>query len=70
MNSQDIFDARQRLYEAMEDFDNVELDAYEHDEQLMDAVVSFNEREGTVYDKYKELIRYKSWQRERNQPDY
>jgi len=63
-------DLKERLYLHMEDWDNAELYDSERDEQLMEAVQTFNEREAMAYDKYRELRNYKSWQRERNQPDY
>lgn len=53
--------SKEKLYEAMEDWDNSELDDYERDEQLMDQVQTFNERNGTNYDKRKELSAYKRW---------
>ena len=49
------------LYEFMEDFDNAELDDYERDEQLRNAVVDYNEEYGTAYKPAKALLNYKSY---------
>jgi hypothetical protein len=47
------------LYEFMEDFDNSELSDYERDEQLMEAVKEYNEKNNTSYNPEKSLIAYK-----------
>jgi len=47
------------VFEFMEDFDNAELNDYDRDEQIRDAVIQYNEENGTSYDPDKTLSAYK-----------
>lgn len=52
------------LYEFMEDFDNWELSTPKRQEQLMDAVLTYNEENGTDHNP---LAAYFSYERQRKQ---
>jgi hypothetical protein len=54
------------LNEWLEDFDNAELSEYERTEQLREAVIEFNEKNGTSYDPDKSVARYQAWQSRRH----
>lgn len=47
----------------MEDFDNAELSDYEWEEQLQDAVKTFNTQKGTSHHPAKSLNIYRDWKR-------
>ncbi len=46
------------IWEQCEDFDNSELPADQHQEQIEDSIRSYNEEHGTNYDPYKTYIQY------------
>lgn len=54
------------LFEYMEDFDNWDLSTSERKEQLMDAVLDYNEEYGTNHNP---LSAYFNYERERKKQD-
>ena len=54
------------LFEYMEDFDNWELSTQERMEQLIDAIVTYNEEHGTNFNPDREFFNY---ERQRKQQD-
>ena len=54
------------LYDFLSDYDNWELSTSERKEQLMDAVVDYNERYGTDHNP---LAAYYNYERERKKED-
>ena len=54
------------LYQFMEDFDNWELPTEDRKEQLMDAVVDYNEQHGTNYNP---LAAFFNYERQRKMQD-
>ena len=55
------------LYEFMQDFDNWELGTSERKEQLMDAVVEYNEQHGTNHNPLAAYFNYERKRREEEQ---
>lgn len=57
------------IFQQLEDFDNAELSDYERKEQLMEAVMDYNDSYGTDFDPDKEADRYIRRGFEEQQPD-
>ena len=55
------------LLEFMEDFDNWELSTQDRKEQLMDAVVEYNEKYGTDYNTSAKYLIYEQKRKEQDQ---
>lgn len=53
------------LYLYLEDFDNEELDPYDWESQMIDAVLSYNEEYNTEHIADKAIKNYKSWKRDK-----
>lgn len=47
------------IYEWLEDFDNTELSEFDRTEQLREAVIEYNEDNGTTHDPDKTVKKYK-----------
>lgn len=57
------------IMEYMEDFDNAELSEFEWNDQMWEAVIMYNATYDTYYLPSKEIKNYKSWKRNKYQPD-
>lgn len=57
------------LFQQLEDHDNAELSDYERKEQLMEAVMDYNESYGKEYKPEREADRYLRRGFEEQQPD-
>ena len=55
------------LYDFLEDHDNWELSTQERKEQLMDAVVTYNETYGTTHNPLAAYFNYERKRREQDQ---
>lgn len=53
------------LYLYLEDFDNPELEGYEWEEQMENAVLDYNEEYNTEHIPDKAIKNYKSWKRDK-----
>jgi hypothetical protein len=54
------------LYEYMEDFDNQELDPYDWESQMIDAVLDYNQEYDTEHLPDRAIKQYKSWKKDKN----
>lgn len=54
------------IYEFMEDFDNNELCEYDWEEQLKEAVSSYNQEYEASYKPEKMIEKYKAWKKNKN----
>lgn len=57
------------LFKQLEDFDNPELSDYERKEQLMEAVMDYNDSYNTDYNPEKQANHYLKGHFEEQQPD-
>jgi len=49
------------ILQYLEDFDNAELNDYDWEEQMREAVDNFNAEFNAAFDKAKTIARYKRW---------
>ena len=57
------------LFLFMEDFDNAELDEVGWEEQMIDAVIDYNEQYDTEHIPMRAIRQYRSWRDKQNQPE-